>query len=60
MPYPHIVELDKAFITPLARGDGLDITELLEFATNFVIIDELTGSGISQRYNQSALESLVG
>lgn len=41
MTYPHIVELNKAFIAPLARGDRLDITKLLEFTTNFIIIDKL-------------------
>jgi hypothetical protein len=59
MPYPHIVEFNMAFITPLTSGDRLDITKLLEFVTNFVVIDGLTGSGISQRYNQSALGGLV-
>jgi len=60
MSYPHIVEFNKTFIVPLAGGDRLDITKLLEFATNLVVIDGLTGSGVSQRYYQSALESLVG
>jgi hypothetical protein len=55
MDYPHIIELNKAFITPLTSGDSLDVTKLLEFATSFVVIDRLTGSGISQGYNQSAL-----
>ena len=59
MAYPHIVELNKTFITPLARGDRLDITKLLEFTTNFIIIDELARGGVSQRYDQSALGYLV-
>jgi len=46
-PYPHIVEFNKAFIAPLTRGDRLDITKLLEFATNFIVVDGLAGSGIS-------------
>lgn len=41
MAYPHIVEFNEAFVTPLTRGYRLDITELLEFATNFVVINEL-------------------
>ena len=57
--YPHIVELNKAFITPLARGDRLDITKLLKFTTSFIIIDELARGGVPQRYDQSALGSLV-
>lgn len=51
LPYPHIIEFDKAFIAPLTRSDRLDVAELLELATNFVVIDGLTRSGISQRYN---------
>jgi len=42
MAHPHIVKFNKAFVTPLTRGDGLDITKLLEFATNFIVIDGLT------------------
>lgn len=57
--HPHIVEFNKTFITPLTRSDGLDITKLLEFATNFIVIDRLTGSRIPQGDNQSALNSLV-
>jgi hypothetical protein len=60
MSYPHIVEFDIAFIISLTRSDRLDITKLLELATNLVVIDGLAGSGISQRYNQSTLEILVG
>lgn len=56
--YPHIIKFNKTFIAPLAGGDRLDITKLLEFSTNFVVIDRLTGSRISQRHNQSALGSL--
>lgn len=56
--YPHVIEFDKTLITPLTSGDRLDITKLLEFSTNFVVIDRLTGSRVSQRYNQSALERL--
>jgi len=59
MTHPHIVEFNKTFITPFTRGDGLDITKLLEFATNLVVIDGLTGSRIFQRDNQSALKNLV-
>ena len=57
MPYSHIVEFNKAFITPLTRSDRLDVAKLLEFATNLIVIDGLTRGGISQRYNQSALGS---
>ena len=53
--YPHIIKFDKTFIVPLTRGDGFDITKLLELSTNFVVIDRLTGSRISQRYDQRAL-----
>ena len=60
MPHPHIVELNKAFVTPLTRGDRLDITKLLEFATNFIVIDGLTGSRIPQRDDQSALKIWFG
>ena len=59
MPHPHIVELDEAFITPFARDDRLDITKLLEFATNFVVINRLTRSRIPQGDDQSTLKSLV-
>jgi len=60
MAHPHIVELNKTFVTPLARGDRLDVTKLLEFATNFIVIDELAGGGVPQRYDQSTLGSSVG
>ena len=59
MPHPHIVEFNKAFIVPLTGGDRLDITKLLEFATNFVVIDGLTRSRIPQRDDQSTLEGLI-
>ena len=58
-PYAHIVEFDKTFIVPFTRGDRLDITKLLEFATNLVVIDGLTRSRIPQRYNQGTLESVA-
>ena len=54
-PYPHIVEFDKAFIVPLTRGNRLDIAKLLEFATNFVVIDGLARSRIPQRDDQGTL-----
>lgn len=53
--YPHIIEFNKAFIAPFTSGDRLDVTKLLKFSTNFVVIDRLTGSRISQRYDQCAL-----
>lgn len=56
--YPHIIEFDKTFIVPLAGANSLDITKLLEFSTNFVVIDRLTGCRVSQRYNQSTLKTL--
>jgi hypothetical protein len=59
MIHPRIIELNEAFVIPLASSDGLDITKLLEFATNFVVIDRLTRSGVPQRHNQNALERLV-
>jgi hypothetical protein len=60
MAHPHIVEFNQAFVTPLTTGDGLDITKLLEFTTNFVVIDGLTGSRIPQRDDQGTLKSVVG
>jgi len=59
MYYPHIVKFNEAFIAPFARDDRLDITKLLEFAANFVVINGLTRSGIPQGDNQSTLKSLV-
>jgi len=58
--YPHVVELNKTFVAPLARGDSLDVAKLLEFATNFIVIDELAGGGVPQRYDQSTLGNSVG
>ena len=54
--YPHIIELNEAFVIPLANSYGLDIAKLLEFATNFVVIDWLPRSRVPQRYNQSTLK----
>jgi hypothetical protein len=56
MNYPRIIELNEAFITPFTSSDGLDITKLLKFATDFIVIDRLTRSGVPQRYNQNALK----
>jgi hypothetical protein len=59
MAHSHIVEFDQAFVTPFTTGDGLDITELLEFTTNFIVIDGLTGSRIPQRDYQGTLKSVA-
>lgn len=46
--YLHIIEFDQAFIVPLARSNRLDVAKLLEFSTNFVVIDLQAGSRIFQ------------
>lgn len=46
MNYPRIIELNEAFITPFTSSDRLHIAKLLKFATNFIVIDRLTRSGI--------------